>query len=103
LLINNNKFGNINFQAWKTFPDILKYINKRIGFKRTEFSGCSQSETSAKLRPLADLMSAASLTLQRHMSGPNLSPRNVRSYLKISDFNNITGFTEVSSHERGAL
>jgi len=45
-------------------------------------------ETSAKLRPLADFMSTASLTLQRHMSpasltlqpymsGSNLSPRNI--------------------------
>jgi len=47
-------------------------------------------ETSAKLRPLAELMnpaslfahaaavlSIASLTLQRHMSVSNLSPRNI--------------------------
>jgi len=37
----------------------------------------SYLETSAKLRPLAELMSAASLTPQRHMSGSNLSPRNI--------------------------
>jgi len=35
------------------------------------------TETSAKLRPLTELMSAASLTLQRHMSVSNLSPRNI--------------------------
>jgi len=34
-------------------------------------------ETSAKLRPLTELMSAASLTLQRHMSVSRLSPRNI--------------------------
>jgi len=37
----------------------------------------TRCETSAKLRPLADLMNPASLTLQRHMSGSNLSPRNI--------------------------
>jgi len=39
--------------------------------------GSSLFETSAKLRPFAELMSPASLTLQRHMSGSNLSPRDI--------------------------
>jgi len=58
-------------------------------------------ETSAKLRPLAELMSAASLALQRHMSDSNLSPRNISNIpagkiFAFRDFNKITGFAEVS-------
>jgi len=61
----------------------------------------SLSETSAKLRPLAELMYTASLTLQRHMSVSNLSPRNIGNIpagyiFAFRDFNKITGFAEVS-------
>jgi len=45
--------------------------------KVIKYPAICQFEASAKLRPLADLMRAASLTLQRHMSGSNLSPRNI--------------------------